>query len=244
MDADEFLNEGFEKTEGWNRILNSKPNEIFCFKWLNLYGDYSHALPESSFMEWACHFEPLMSIAEEYDQCERRAVHEMRVPCISSERARYIEISDIKFVHLASLNQVRQSNKFAFYQVHTVANLEEKKSVVSLYRFYNPHLPEIRFLEKEELLRDDFSGEDVRRLVKTDDIGQYYIDEMLSIFKREGIEKFYKLDIWDNPYLKVAGINPRIPWKYRVLHAYLRKTSEISDKRVVKFVDKLLKFMV
>ncbi len=243
LDADEFLSEGFEKTEGWGRILNSKPNELFCFKWLNLYGDFSHALPETAYMEWACHFEPLMSIAEEYDRCERRAVHEMRVPCVPSERARYIEISDIKFVHLANLNQVRQCNKFAFYQVHSVANLKEKKSAVGLYRFYNPRRPETLFLEKEEKLRDVVTGEDVRKLIKTGDIGQYYIDEMVSIIKREGIEKFFKLDIWDNPYLKAAGINPKIPWKYRVLHSYLRKTREVSNKRAVRFVDKLLKYV-
>lgn len=241
MDADEFLSEGFEKTEGWNRILNSKPNEIFCFEWLNLHGDFSHAIPGSAFMEWACHFEPSMSIAEEYDRCERRAVHEMRVPCIPSERARYIIINDIKFVHLAWLNQVRQRNKFAFYQVHTVANLEEKKSAVSLYRFYNPCLPETRSLGKEERLREVVSGEDVRKLVKTDDIGQYYIDEMLSIFKREGLEKFLKLDIWDNQHLKAAGINPKLPWKYRLLHWYLRKTKETSGRKVIKVLDKVLK---
>ena len=52
LDADEFLSEGFEKTEDWRRIMESKPNEIFCFKWLNLYGDYRHAVPNTGYMEW------------------------------------------------------------------------------------------------------------------------------------------------------------------------------------------------
>lgn len=242
LDADEFLSEGFEKTEDWKRIIESKPNELFYFKWLNLYGDYCHALPEYGVgMEWACHFEPSMSIAEEYKQCEGRAVHEMRVPCPSTDRARYVKIDDIKFVHLANLNRIRQNNKKVFYQVHTIANLLGEKSAVSIYRSYNPHLQDVYALEREASLRELVFGKDVKNLVKTDDIGQYYIDEILSIFKREGINKFLKLDIWDNPYLKAAGVSPKVPLKYTLLHWYLRKTKEISDKKTVKAIDKLLK---
>ena len=241
LDADEFLSEGFEKTEGWQRIINSQPNELFCFKWLNLYGDYGHALPETGFMEWACHFEPSMSIAEEYERCERRAVHEMRVPCLPIERARYVDIDDIRFVHLANLNQIRQSNKFAFYQVHTVANLHERKSAVSLFRSYNQPQPVVHTLKKDVSLQKICSGSDVKNLVKTDDIGKYYIDEMISIFNREGLWKFLKLDIWDNPYLKAEGINPKLPLRIKVLHWYLRKTQKVSDKRIVKAMDKVFK---
>lgn len=241
LDADEFLSEGFEKTEGWQRIINSKPNEIFCFKWLNLYGDYGHALPETGFMEWACHFEPEMSIAEEYDRCERRAVHEMRVPCLSTEVASYVEIFDIKFVHLANLNLRRQKNKFDFYQVHTLADLKERKSAVSLFRTYNPPAPKTRQLEHEVVLRGSMLDDDAREKVKMGDIGQHYIDEMLSIFQRDGMEKYLKLDIWDNPYLKAAGIKPKLRRKYRLLHWYFRKTKEASERKVIKALDMILK---
>lgn len=241
LDADEFLSDGFEKTEGWHRIVNSRPNELFCFKWLNLYCDYGHALPETGFMEWACHIDPSRSIAEEYDRCERRAVHEMRVPCLPIERVRYVEIDDIRFVHLANLNRIRQSNKFAFYQVHTVANLHEWKSAVSLFRSYNQPRPIIHTLERDVSLREICFGADVKNLVKTDDIGKYYIDEMTSIFEREGLGKFLKLDIWNNPYLEAEGINPKLPLRIKALHWYLRKTQKVSDKGIVKAMDKVLK---
>ena len=242
LDADEFLSEGFEKTEGWKRIINSNSNEIFCFKWLNLYGDYGHALPETGSMEWACHFEPSMSIAEEYDRCERRAVHEMRVPCLPIERAQYVEIDDIKFVHLSFLNQIRTRNKQDFYQVSTLAKLTERKSAVTMFRTYHKIQPTANLLDKEVVLYcKDKQGFSANELVRNDDIGQYYLDEMLAIFKREGLGKILKLDIWDNPYLKAAGINPKLPLRIKLLHWYLRKTQNVADKKAVKFVDKILK---
>lgn len=242
LDADEFLSEGFEMTEGWTRILNSQPNELFYFKWLNLYGDYCHALPEIGVgMEWACHFESSMNIADAYWRCEQRAVHEMRVPCLATNEASYVEISDIKFVHLANLNLVRQRNKFDFYQVHTLADLKEEKSTVSMYRSYNSPTPKTRKLEQEVTLKGSFCGEDARKLVKIGDIGQYYIDEMCSIFQRDGVWNYLKLDIWDNPYLKAAGITPKLPLKYKLLHWYLRKTQETSGKNIIRLLDGVLK---
>lgn len=242
LDADEFLSEGFENTEGWKRIVNSQPNELFCFKWLNLYGDYSHALPDIGFMEWACHFEPSMSIAEEYGRCESRAVHEMRVPCLSTDRARYVEIDGIRFVHLAFLNQIRTRNKQDFYQVSTLAKLAERKSAVTMFRNYHRTQSMANLLENEVVLYcKDKQGYSAKELVRNDDVGQYYLDEMLAIFKRENLGRFLKLDIWDNPYLKAAGINPKLPLRVKLLHWYLRKTQNAADKKAVKFVDKILK---
>lgn len=242
LDADEFLCKGFEKTEGWRRIVESKPNEIFCFKWLNLYGDYRHALPETGFMEWACHFDASMSIAEEYDRCERRAVHEMRVPCLPIERAEYVMIPDIPFVHLSFINPTRTRNKQDFYEVSTLAKLKEPKSAVTMFRTYHRPSPKVRLLENEAALYcKGNQGFNASQLVNGTDVGQYYLDEMLAIFGRDGTGKYLKLCIWDNPYLKAAGVNPKLPPGIRLLHWYLRKTQGVSGKWLVKAFDKVLK---
>lgn len=246
LDADEFLSEGFEKTKEWSRILNSKPNTIFCFKWFNLYGDYCHIIPDvGGFKEWVCHFTSDTSISEEYCRCENRAVHEMRVPCLPPSRASYIKVLDIKFVHLAKLNLVRQRNKEDFYQVSSIAKLKKRISAVTLYRNYKFQLDSIKErLPLETMLYHKDQYYDVRQLIKYEDVGRYYIDEMVSIINREGLRKFLKLDIWDNPYLKAEGINPKIPLRYKCLHSYLRKTQPDSDKKVIKIIDKILKRIV
>ncbi len=244
LDADEFLSEGFDKTEDWRRIMESEPNEIFCFKWLNLYGDYKHSVPNTGYMEWACHFAPGVSLAQEYHNCERRAVHEMRFPCLPLSRASYILLDEIKFVHLARLNLVRQKNKEAFYQVSSVAKLQKRMSAVGLFRFYNPPMPETESLKNDVVLYAVDYPNDIRDLVKMGDFGQHYIDEMIQIFRRDGYKKYLRIDIWDNPYLNKAGATPRVPLKYRLLHAYLRITRSEAKSRIVQLIDKVLKVLI
>ena len=243
LDADEFLSEGFDKTEGWRRIIESEPNEIFCFKWFNLHGDFKHTVPDEGYMEWGCHFYPTTSIAQEYHDREVRAVHEMRIPCLPTSRASYILIDDIQFVHLARLNLARQQNKEAFYQVSSVAKLQERMSAVGLYRFYHSQTPVIDSLEEDVNLYAVNNGVDIRELVRTGDIGQYYIDEMIRIFQRDGYKKYLKIDIWDNPCLIQAGIAPKVPLKYKLLHAYLRKTQPMTDRKWVRLADRILKLL-
>ena len=239
LDADEFLSEGFEQTEGWKQIVNSSPNAVFCFKWINLYGDYSHTTRSTGYMEWACHYAPGISYAEEYRRDENRAVHETRIPFLPESS--YIQISDVSFVHLARLDLRRQKNKEDFYQVSSVAKLEDRISAVSLYREYHQEPFSVESLQSEIGLRPSGSQLDARTLVRLDDVGQHYIEEMKAIFSRDGYGKYLQLDIWDNPYLKVAGIHPKKPLRYRLLHAYLRKTQKSFGKKRVRFVDKVLK---
>ena len=241
LDADEFLSKGFDKTEGWKRILESKPDELFCFKWLNLYGDFRHVISDNGFMEWGCHFAPETRIADLYYQCEKRAVHEMRIPCMPSEQVAYIEIPDIVFVHLARLNLVRQKNKEDFYQVSSVGKLQNRFSAVSAFRLYYHPNPATEILEQNLELYALGSDENMAHLVMHEDYGRYYIEEMKAIFQRDGIGKYLKLDIWNNPYLKEAGINPKMPLRFKLLHCYLRKTQSVSGKMMVRIMDKVLK---
>ena len=178
-----------------------------------------------------------------YRQCEKRSIHEMRVPCLPVEKVSYVEIPDIKFVHLARLNLVRQKNKEDFYEVSSIAKLEKRISAVSAFRSYHHPDPTTKTMEQAIELYSVESGDDMARLVKQDDFGLYYIEEMISIFKRDGYDKYLKLDVWDNPYMKAAGVCPKIPLKYRMLHSYLRKTMPVSDRWMIRFIDKLLKFI-
>lgn len=97
------------------------------------------------------------------------------------------------------------------------------------------------FLDAPVRLCRKGDGKDYSFLVQTSDYGKHYVDEMVRVFQREGTDKFAKLCIWDNPYLKAASINPKLPLKYRLLHWYLRKTQGVSDKKMIKFFDKVLK---
>lgn len=235
LDADEFLQNGFTETEGWNTIIHSAPNTIFCFKWLNIIGDFCHAQPTQHLpYEWGCHFDPEEKLADLYSKTENNIVHESRLPCTAT--AQYVNIDDIQFVHLNGLNTARNRNKLALYQI---ASLLRGANPVSIYRT-NHNTPEIHLVANEIPLTDA-NGNNIKQLVRTSDHGQHYIDEIVSIVKREGTKKFQKLCIWDNPDLQAAGIRYRPPFHIRIIHCWLRATQKHAHSLPVRAIDKLLK---
>lgn len=242
LDADEFLSEGFEKTENWRRIVNSKQNEIFCFNWLNLFDDFSTVEFTNMHFEWAAHFDDTIDFVEEYKKRERHAVHCARIPCLESNQCQYLPIDDFWVVHLAKLNHEKVRQKFDFYQVTWVDKNQEKANPINMYRGYNKYYPDnLIHLETPVKLCRMGDRTDYSYLVKTSDYGKHYVDEMVQVFSREGTDKFLKLCIWDNPYLVDAGVKPRIPLKYRILHSYLRKSQSKSDTKIIRLADKILK---
>lgn len=242
MDADEFLSEGFEQTEGWQRIMHSQPNEVFMFRWLNLYGDLQHGIVEGDGAEWAAHYKPGIDIATEYTRIEHHAVHCMRVPCLPEDRCRYTMIDDIRFVHLAGLDRHRVANKLDFYQVVNYDKNPRKSNPVNLYRSYSRQLKQSApLLDTPVRLVAADNNRDITHLLRSADCGQHYVDEMVGILQREGCRKFAALCIWDNPDLRKAGVNYRPPIRYRLMHSWLKATEHVGSRPWVRALDKLLK---
>ena len=239
LDADEFLQDGFAETEGWDTIIHSAPpNVIFCFRWLNIVNDFLHMQPvQPSPYEWACHFACSEKLADLYHDTENNIVHESRLPC--TRTAKYIDIDDIRFVHLNGLNTARNRNKLALYQI---ASVLRGANPISIYRT-NHGVPQICPAGKEIPLTDA-RGNDLKSLVRTSDHGQHYIDEIVAILRREGFRKFRTLCIWGNPDLRAAGIDYRPPLHIRLLHRYLRATQRRHKCLLVRLADKFLKRLV
>ena len=237
MDADEFLSDEFMHTEGWKNIINSTEGSIFCFRWQNLIGDYLHEdSAEQAHSEWVYHFGANDSTAALYADTERRAIHESRLPCPLT--ATYTNIDDIRFIHLARLNVRRTRNKNDFYQVSTLDKLDRSISGISLYRTYHTAILMRPTSTAVRLTTAD--GTDITSLVHLGDSGLHYVDEMAAIIQRNGIRKFRKLCIWDNPDLRAAGIDYRPPLHIRLIHKYLQYTQKHSQTLFVRAIDKVL----
>lgn len=242
LDADEFLSEGFEKTKSWHKIVHSKGNEIFCFNWLNLFDDFNTAEFTSMHYEWAAHYDDTVDVVGEYARRETRSVHCARVPCLEENQCRYVMVDDFWVVHLAKLNHRKTRQKNDFYQVTWVDKNKDRASAISMYRDYAKYYPEsVIHLDTSVKLCCINDDKDYSSLVRTSDDGKHFVDEMIRVFQREGTSKFAKLCIWDNPSLKAAGFNPKLPLRYKLMHWYLRKTQRYSERKVVVFIDKVLK---
>ena len=242
LDADEFLSEGFERTDSWHRIINSHGNEIFCFRWLNLFDNFSTVEYNDVYYDWLAHFDDSVDIVDEYKQRERHTIHCARIPCLETSRCKYVFVDDFRVVHLAKLNHERNRQKLDFYQVTCIDKNKVKVNPISMFRDYHLYYPSnITVLDEPVKLCCKGSSKDYSHMVKISDYGRHYVEEMVEVLKSEGTDKFLKLGIWDNPYLIDAGLTPKIPLKYRLLHSYLRKTQPKSEGRLIKLLDKVFK---
>ena len=237
MDADEFLSDGFMSTAGWKKIITSTSNTIFCFKWLNLVGDYTHAeVTNMHPYEWACHFSESASLKALYAEHVISKVHEARVPCTSD--AQYVDIDDIQFVHLGRLNNDRTLNKTTLYQI---ISLKDNSNAISIYRFYHHKNPVYNLPAEPKISTCD--GIELRHMVQEADYGKHYVDEIVDIINRNGIRQYLPLHIWENKYMKAEGINPNLPFNVKLLHFYLRLTQQWHKGVAIRSIDKILKIL-
>jgi len=241
LDADEFLVGDFVNTPDWDSIVHSKPNDVFCWRWMNLSGDDKSKCSIGPHYYWAVHASDDLWDGVFPDNY----IHEWRLPWPPQATDDNKHLLDGFFsIHLAWVNQARQRNKERFYQVSTVGK-EPKKSKVSIYRQYHyeettvfvdlPH-DAYKFYEDHDL--------DIWKYVDLNDDGAYYTSEVLRYFKRDGINSFAMLDIWDKDWMQKNGIaDPRSPLQNWVLK-YLDRTSSKMTAFHIRAVDKLLKLFV
>lgn len=238
LDADEFLSGDFVKTQGWQTIMNSEPGDVFCFRWINLLPNMAtYTIPQPYY--WAAHVND--SVMNGYFPDNH--IHEWRLPWPTEVNHEYV-IEDISFIHFARVNVDRQNNKEAFYQVST-AYKDDKYSGIKLFRHYQTYHPiteqEIHNLPDDVYLYYEQNGLNIVDEIHLNDVGQYYIDEMLKFFDRKGLKHFSKLDIWSNDFVKRCGLkNPQTTID-KLIMWYLCTTKKYTKCFLVKGIDYILK---
>lgn len=241
LDADEFLAADFVHTEDWKMILNSQPNDVFCWRWMNLSGDDHSKCAIGPYYYWAVHASDDLWDGVFPDNY----IHEWRLPWPPQARDdNKHELEDLFSIHLAWVNQNRKRNKERFYQVSTVAK-EPQKSKVGIFRQY--HYMEVTHWvdlpEKSYKFYMD-NGVDVWKYVDLTDEGTYYTAEVLKYFERDGVRRYAMLDIWDEGWMLSNGIADPRTCLQKIMLKYLRRTSSKMDAWHVRAMDKVLKRFV
>lgn len=237
LDADEFLSGDFPHTPAWNGILASKPGECFCWRWMNLWPDGRTYSPFKPYY-WAVHVDDGLWNGAFPDNF----IHEWRLPwpemCIKTT---YIE--DFCSLHFARVNVARQGNKERFYQVSSLATANSNWNFFTIYRMYHG----AACAERLEVPTDAYkfyedNGLDIRGLVRLDDEGRYYVDEVKRFFRRDGLRKYAWLDIWDEEWCRRHAFDNPQQWYHKVVLGYLKWSGEHRNF-LTKAIDKLLKWM-
>ena len=235
LDADEFLSGDFMHTKGWETIMNSKPGDVFEFRWMNLSADVSKYSTWQHYY-WAAHIdEDLLN-----GQFPDNFIHEWRLPWPEHVNHEY-KIDDISFVHFARVNVLRQRNKERFYQISQSAQMG-KYSGIRFYRQYHPVLEETFY----EVPMDTYAcyeayGIDIMESLNLQDDGKHYTDAVLRKVGEKGIEYFKKLDVWESGFLRNNNLRDPRSIMDKIMHIYLRATNKYQKTILIRAIDKILK---
>lgn len=241
LDADEFLSGDFVKSEDWQKIMESKPDDSFCWRWMNLKRKDVTKYSTSIHYYWAVHESDDVWKGE----FPNNFIHEWRLPWShkTDESHKYL-LDGFCSIHLARVNQLRQLNKERFYQVSTMAQ-GRKTSVIALYRQYHAE----EDLECFDMPTDAYEfyenhGLDLWSYVDLKDEGEYYTKEILAYFDRDGIKKYALLDIWDEDWMMRNGLKDPRNGIQKMLHSYLKRTMPAVSSIWIRCVDGFLKLFI
>lgn len=235
LDADEFLSGDFINTESWKTILNSVPNDVFLFRWMNLHENVEQYTTWQHYY-WAVH----MSENTLEGQFPDNFIHEWRLPWPKNVNNEF-KIDDISFIHFARVNYKRQNNKERFYQISTISKMKDY-SGVGFYRQYHP-IKDEEYFNLPENVYDFYKKNNINlfNYINLDDIGNHYTTNVVNYISEFGIGKFAKLDVWDKDFLINNNLKDPRKWYHKLLHLYLRKTNKWQKSFIVRIADKVIK---
>ena len=230
---DEVLPANWMNTQDGQRILMSKPTDMFILDWANLLPDNQHCQISNADNMYRIFHDDKQT---EYDNMNRD-MHTMCLPYYYGGSE--YKISDFPILHFGIYNTKFQYVKLRYYQM--VDYDKNHRSIVTLSRYYN-RPDDGDFWKgnddiKSEWLWDEF---DIFSLVDVT-TPPLLVSECQKFIKKRGIKCYAKLDIWDSMMLDYLQISdPRSIW-IKILHYYLHVTQKCSKQIWVRAIDKLLK---
>ena len=242
LDADEFWAGDFTNTLTWKRILNSEPDDVFEFKWINLRpGMKTYRLEPTIHFNWVIH------ASEDFfesDYPKNRFIHEPRLRWSrKTTEGKEFLCDDMRAIHFCHVNEKRVGNKLLFYQFSSVAIPNKVYNIISLYRQYNQPQNNACVLPIPEGMYDWYlsKGVDILALIDFSDIGKYYTEQVQYYLERDGAKKYAILDVWNKDFCEFYHQkDPRNGWQ-KLVHLYLRATKKYSRSMLVRVIDKVLK---
>ncbi len=233
LDADEFLSGDFIHTQDWQHILNSQPNDMFLFRWMNLQENISKYTSWTPYY-WAVHASDSLWDSKFMDNF----IHEWRLPCPDDTLKNAYTCTEINFIHFARTNKARQKNKERFYQVVSLTN-NSLYNPINLFRQYHVKISstEIKDVPSDAFVYYEQNGLDIKSEINFKDEGIHYIQDTLLYFQKKGITYYKLLDIWDKSFLKQNKINDPRLFCDKVLYMYLKWTNPFSNWIIIRKLD-------
>lgn len=234
LDADEILPANWKNTSDGQHILNSKPGDVFWFKWAQLSPDKQH-YGDSDYYPWLFHDD-----GKEPHGNYVRNMHSMRIPYPIEEKQMFY-VEDFRVLHCGLLDTQRVAAKNRFYQF--VDWEMNKRSPISLSRGYAAHRRENqRNVAPYDLLPESIAFPfDFWSNIKINFRHTWFDDYIYERLWKYPMHKLRKLDIWDEDFLHYYELEDSRRWIDILVHYYLHKTQPIAKLLCVRAMDKILK---
>ena len=239
IDADEFIYGDFMLSEGWQTIINSKPHDCFCWRWMDMQLGSTSKYKLSPFLYFAVHVS--QSLWDGY--YPDVSIHEPRLPWATGTHE-YL-LSNFYSIHFAQINVKRRLNKTRFYQVSSVPD-KQRYNTVNLYRQYHQD----EYTECLELPNDAFVyyeryGLHIFEYLDLTDEGKHFTEVIKQNIQSYGVEKYAMIDIWDDDWCARNNISkPKRKVYQRLLMWYLEKSNPYAQSLIIRAIDKVLKKII
>jgi len=238
---DEVLSANYFQTNDWERILKSKPGDVFCMYWANLVADKKHFFSmcqTDGSIFWMARIFHDDGITP-YDN-EGLDMHTHCIP-YPKENVKEFYINDFTILHFSFFSEKWNNAKQRFYQF--VDFDKNNRSIITLSRMYKrPFNWELKETPISWIYKETDNNFYLFNEVNTDDIPilDYAI---LDFIKSNGIMRYRKLNVWDNSLLNDFKINDPRNLFYKIIHFYLNTTYKYTNRIIIRVVDKILKKM-
>lgn len=233
---DEVLPANIKKTEAWNRVLSSKPGDVFHVRWANIMPDGLTYKRSEEDMFRIFHDDGLTPFD---NQGKDMHTHCLPYPNNGTDCC----ISDFPILHFGHFYPEWDYYKRILYRL-----LVFKKGISTstiklcridaLYKDNTYSVPSENI--KTEWLYKDFSLCDL--VVR--DSKPCLLKNIKEIFAEDGIAKYKTLNIWYGPILQDLNISDPRPFWVKLLHRYCVMTNRYANSFMIRGVDKLLSFFL
>ena len=234
LDIDEVMPANWMQTEDGQKILTSKPGDMFQLEWANIMPD------GKTYNRNGWQYKVFHDNGMDWQETGEMQMHTPLLP-YSSWEIDPVEVHDFLLLHFGRFHEKWIYYKGVYYQFLDI-HQKRSKSAVSLYRTYHSSTYEdIKRIPIDPAWL--FNDIDLIGLVDVES-APIFIEYIKELIAEDGIDNFQSIDVWSVEFCKLIGEkDPRsIGWK--LLHRYLKVSRSCSTRVIIRAIDRFLKLFV
>jgi len=243
LDADEMLTPNMLKSTEWQIMLHAKLGSIFKFQWANFQ-------PDLKTMWLGYHF-AWGYMDDEFEHESDNIIHVSRIPL--PPYGNVFELNEIKVIHFQYTDWANMQSKHRWYQCLERIKYPTKNAIDIFRQYHHMYaVPKDLIVPIPNDWILDYKQYDIDIVAFLPDTYNWFEKQTLNLIEFYGSNIFRKLNIWDVDWVSCAMkcgkeklssfYDPRNIID-KSIQFWLIKTQAISDKRMIRRMERVIKFI-